>query len=126
MRESCQAIAKFAIAGGDYRTCGGRILRRRFVGVPWRSGRNQFNHQSTINHQLGRKAMRLMRIGGSVTGRSWAWCIGKAAWLALGVLILGLGQVLQAQVTVFSEGFEGAFPEDNGWTVGDANAASGA
>jgi len=67
-----------------------------------------------------------MRIGGSVTGRSWAWCIGKAAWLALGVLILGLGQVLQAQVTVFSEGFEGAFPEDNGWTVGDANAASGA
>jgi len=32
-------------------------------------------------------------------------------------------QALQAQTTILSEDFEGNFPSDNGWTVGDSNAS---
>ena len=45
----------------------------------------------------------------------------------LGCLLLAVvAQTAFAQTTVFSEGFEGAFPQDNGWSVGDANATGGA
>lgn len=30
---------------------------------------------------------------------------------------------LKAQTTILSEGFEGNFPSDNGWSVGDANSS---
>ena len=33
----------------------------------------------------------------------------------------GVARLAQAQVVVLQETFEGAFPEDNGWVVGDAN-----
>src|SRR6266487_1706436 len=41
-------------------------------------------------------------------------------------LALGVAGNARAQTTsLLFEGFEGSFPSDNGWSVGDANALSG-
>ena len=50
---------------------------------------------------------------------------GRAALAVLAIFALCLGFLRTAQaatVTNLFEGFEGSFPSDNGWTVGDANA----
>jgi hypothetical protein len=41
-------------------------------------------------------------------------------WIA--VLLLSASSAL-AQTTLLSETFEGSFPADNGWSVGDANSS---
>jgi hypothetical protein len=38
-------------------------------------------------------------------------------------MLLALAQLLRAQTTLLFEGFEGQFPADNAWSVGDANPA---
>jgi hypothetical protein len=39
------------------------------------------------------------------------------------LLLLAPARLAQGQITILSETFEGIFPEDNGWTVGDGNLA---
>lgn len=43
----------------------------------------------------------------------------------LWALLLAAPLALSAQITILTEGFEGAFPGGNAWSVGDANPASG-
>lgn len=49
---------------------------------------------------------------------------GRAALAAFAVMTLCFGLMRTALAdTLLFEGFEGSFPEDNGWTVGDSNAS---
>src|SRR2546426_4676725 len=45
----------------------------------------------------------------------------RALWLFLGLCLLLSAQPAPADVTLLLEGFEGNFPADNGWSVGNAN-----
>jgi len=48
---------------------------------------------------------------------------GRAALAVLAIIALCLSLTRPAQAdTLLFEGFEGSFPFDNGWTVGDSNA----